>query len=337
MAAASQSACWLISPYPIKVAKAVSAFASTDNTRITLALYQLNDGATTPTDGRLLYRTSKNFEYCGYHRLDIDTPIILRSGQRLAVVSTASHVDDDGTRLYDAGYAIGYSKEFIDEQNQGKTEDSMYPFYSKGVVNEGESFLYKDGTWQDWTVGKAREEAANYRTEIDTFGIKAYTVAAEVQDVSVAYHSHVQDQGWEQQWYHDGDQSGTTGQSKRIEALEMELENAPFDGSIEYRSHVQGIGWEQSWVADGTTSGTSGQSKRVEALQVRLTGDMADRYSVWYRVHSQNQGWLGWTQDGEDAGTSGMSLRAEAISVQILPQGQEPRDYDASMPACVSS
>ena len=32
-----------------------------------------------------------------------------------------------------------------------------------------------------------------------------------------------------------------------------------------------------------------------------------------------------------------MSLRAEAISVQILPQGQEPRDYDASMPACVSS
>ncbi len=313
--------------------KAVSAFAPIENTRITFALYQLNDGATSPTDGRLLYRVSKNFEYCGYHRLDIDTPIVLRSGQRLAVVSTASHVGDDGRRLYDAGYAIGYSKELIDEQNAGKPEGKMYPFYSKGVVNEGESFLYKNGAWQDWTVEKARAEAADYRVEIDNFGIKAYTVAAEVHDATVAYHSHVQSYGWEQQWYHDGDQSGTTGQSKRVEAIEMKLENAPFNGSIEYRSHVQGIGWEQSWAADGGTSGTIGKGKRVEALQVRLTGDMADRYSVWYRVHSQRSGWLGWAKDGEAAGTAGLSRRIEAYQVQVLPAGEQPADYDAAQPA----
>ena len=306
--------------------KAVSAFAPIENTRITFALYQLNDGATSPTDGRLLYRVSKNFEYCGYHRLDIDTPIVLRSGQRLAVVSTASHVGDNGGRLYDAGYAIGYSKEFIDEQNAGKPAEKMFPFYSKGVVNEGESFLYKNGAWQDWTVEKARAEAADYRVEIDNFGIKAYTVAAEVQDASVAYRSHVQSHGWEQQWYHDGDQSGTTGQAKRLEAIEMKLENAPFDGSIEYRGHVQRKGW-MDWAKDGATCGTTGEAKRLEALQVRLTGDMADRYSVWYRVHSQTWGWLGWAKDGQAAGTSGQAKRVEAVQVQVLPQGEVPEGY----------
>ena len=308
--------------------KAVSAYAPLENTRITFALYQLNDGATNPTDGQLLYRTSKNFEYCGYHRLDIDIPIILRSGQRLAVVTTASHVGEGGKRLYDAGYAIGVSKEYIDELNVGKSEKEMLPFYSVGVVNEGESFLYKNGAWVDWTGEKAAAEAADYRAEIDNFGIKAYTVAAEVQDVSVAYRSHVQSNGWEQQWYHDGDQSGTTGQAKRLEAVEMKLEGAPFDGSIEYRSHVQGIGWEQSWAADGATSGSTDQSKRIEALQVRLTGDMADRYSVWYRVHSQTFGWLGWAKDGQAAGTAGQSKRVEAVEVQVLPKDQTPADYE---------
>ena len=85
-----------------------------------------------------------------------------------------------------------------------------------------------------------------------------YTVPAEVQDVSVAYHSHVQTYGWEGEWAHNGDQSGTTGQAKRLEAFELKLENAPFNGSIEYRSHVQGIGWEPTWAADGAASGTTG-------------------------------------------------------------------------------
>ena len=74
-------------------------------------------------------------------------------------------------------------------------------------------------------------------------------------------------------------------------------------------------------------------------MRIRLTGEAAQEgnYSVWYRVHSQNQGWLGWAHDGEDAGTEGLSLRAEAIDVQVLPQGQVPAGYDAGKAACVTA
>ena len=90
--------------------------------------------------------------------------------------------------------------------------------------------------------------------------------------------------------------------------------------------------------ADGATAGTTGESRRLEAVCVRLTGEAAQEgnLSVWYRVHSQDRGWLGWAHDGEVAGTTGLSKRAEAIEVQVLPQGQVPRGYDAGKAACVN-
>ena len=90
--------------------------------------------------------------------------------------------------------------------------------------------------------------------------------------------------------------------------------------------------------ANGAQAGTTGQARRLEAVRISLTGEAAKKgnYSVWYRVHSQTFGWLGWTCDGEPAGTTGLAKRAEAIDVQVLPQGQEPRGYDASKAACVN-
>ena len=48
---------------------------------------------------------------------------------------------------------------------------------------------------------------------------------------SVAYHTHVQTYGW-QDWKTDGDSSGTTGESKRLEAIEIRLDSA-YSGGVE--------------------------------------------------------------------------------------------------------
>ena len=79
--------------------------------------------------------------------------------------------------------------------------------------------------------------------------------------------------------------------------------------------------------------------RRLEAVRISLTGDAAKKgnFSAWYRVHSQDYGWLGWAHDGAEAGTSGLAKRAEAIDVQILPQGQVPAGYDAGKAACVTA
>ena len=144
--------------------------------------------------------------------------------------------------------------------------------------------------------------------------IDAYAAAA-----GVTYRSYVQSIGW-QGWKANGALSGTTGQSKRIEAIQLKLKNKPVSGSIVYRSYVQGTGW-QSWKSNGDKSGTTGQSKRIEAIQVKLTQNMAKKYDVYYRVYAQSYGWLGWAKNGQSAGTSGLYRHIESIEVKLVKKG----------------
>jgi uncharacterized protein YjdB len=137
---------------------------------------------------------------------------------------------------------------------------------------------------------------------------------------NVVYKTHVQSYGW-QKWKYNGAVSGTSGKSKRLEAIDIKLSNAQYSGGITYRTHIQGIGWEKTWKSNGQMSGTSGKSKRLEAIQIKLTGEMAEHYDVYYRVHAQSYGWLAWAKNGEEAGTSGLSKRLEAIQIVLVPKG----------------
>lgn len=139
------------------------------------------------------------------------------------------------------------------------------------------------------------------------------------ETVSSTYRTHVQNIGW-QGWKSDGQMSGTSGQSLRLEGIEIKMNNGGYDLGVEYQTHVQNIGW-QGWKADGETSGTYGQSLRLEAIRIRLTGTAAANYDIYYRVHSQNYGWLDWAKNGGSAGTQGQSLRLEAIEIKVVPKG----------------
>ena len=56
--------------------------------------------------------------------------------------------------------------------------------------------------------------------------IKSY--AATSENVSIVYYSHVQNIGWEQEYSKkDGQLSGTEGKSLRLEAMKINLKNAP--------------------------------------------------------------------------------------------------------------
>lgn len=137
--------------------------------------------------------------------------------------------------------------------------------------------------------------------------------------LDVSSTAHVSNDGW-QGAVKNGNTSGTVGQSKAVEALKLQLQNAPYDGDIEYRSHVSDYGW-QEYVKNGDVSGTTGQAKSVQAIQIRLTGDMAKHYDVFYRAHVQEKGWLGWAKNGQVAGTTGFGLRLEAYQVVLVEKG----------------
>lgn len=145
------------------------------------------------------------------------------------------------------------------------------------------------------------------------------TSTSFVTKPTVTYTTHVQSNGWLSN-VKDGASSGTTGQSKRLEAIKIDLNNAAFSGNIVYSTHVQGIGWVKN-SANGAMNGTQGQSKRLEAIKIDLTGDISKHFDVYYRVHAQDYGWLGWAKNGMKAGTEGLSKRLESIQIKLVPKG----------------
>jgi uncharacterized protein YjdB len=145
------------------------------------------------------------------------------------------------------------------------------------------------------------------------------TSTSFVKKPTVTYSTHVQSKGWLSN-VTNGASSGTTGQSKRLEAIKIDLANTAFSGDIVYSTHIQGTGWVTN-SSNGDISGTVGKSKRMEAIKISLTGDMAKYFDVYYRVHAQSYGWLGWAKNGMKAGTEGLSKRLEAIQIKLVPKG----------------
>ena len=81
---------------------------------------------------------------------------------------------------------------------------------------------------------------------------------------------HVQNTGWTGR-ARDGELAGTTGQSRRLEAVRGSLTgDALMDGhSVWYRVHSQTYGW-LGWAHDGEPAGTAGLAKRAEAIDVQV-------------------------------------------------------------------
>ena len=148
---------------------------------------------------------------------------------------------------------------------------------------------------------------------------------------AIRYKTHVQNIGWQNSDFYDGQLAGTTGRALSIEAIKINVtelgKQNDLTGSIIYEAHVQDIGW-QGEVADGEIAGTTGRNKKIEALKIHLTEQLAERYDVCYRVHSARFGWLDWTKNGEIAGTVGYNAGVEAIEIKLYEKG------DMNLPAC---
>ncbi len=143
----------------------------------------------------------------------------------------------------------------------------------------------------------------------------------------VLYRTHVQSYGW-QDFVSDGMLSGTTGNAKRLEGIEILLEG-DYNLGVKYSTHVEKIGW-QDYVENGGMSGTEGRALRLEAIKIELTGSEADQYDIYYRVHAEKFGWMGWAKNGQAAGTAGYAYRLEAIEINIVEKGENPYPVNVS-------
>lgn len=131
----------------------------------------------------------------------------------------------------------------------------------------------------------------------------------QVQEPSISYQAQIEGIGW-QEWKSNGETAGTTGQSKRLEALAMKMNN--YDNKkLHFRCHLEGYGWTEDRLG-GEVGGSVGDFRRMEAITIKVDGLM-----VRYRVHVADYGWMDWKYNGEIAGTTGESRRIEAIEIHL--------------------
>ena len=232
-----------------------------------------------------------------------------------------SHIQDIGWQGWQSNGAISGTS------GQSKRLEAIQIKLTGELVNKYDIYYRvhaQEFGWLDWAKNGESAGTAGYSYRLEAIEIKLVDKGGKAPGLTekpfkqhyISYSTHVQDIGWQKKVF-DGATSGTTRQSKRLEAIAIALENPLYPGSIQYRGHVQDIGW-QGWQSSGALSGTIGQSKRLEAIQIRLVGEMAYRYDIYYRVHVEDYGWLGWEKNGANAGTIGLSKRLEAIEIKLV-------------------
>ena len=195
-------------------------------------------------------------------------------------------------------------------------------------------------TWKSSNTNVATVDATGLVTAINegtatiTASVLGYSASCTIKVnkpvvpdyANIQYRSYVENNDWENTWRTNGESSGTSGKSLKLEGLQVKLDtNIP--GSVEYSSHVEIYGWENTWRSNGETSGRPWQHLRLEAIRIRLTGEISNRYDIYYRLHVQNIGWLDWACNGKEAGSSGYGYRVEAIEIKLVEKGSPAPGY----------
>ena len=165
------------------------------------------------------------------------------------------------------------------------------------------------------------------------FGINAKTVSTDVdgaiksggtsqaskdQHGDVTYRGWMRDKKWGA-WQCDGAMVGSTGQNRRMEAMQIDADDAP-DVTV----HLKDIG-DKTYknVTKDTLIGTTDQSRRMEAIKI-----VGKKYFYMYRVHQKDLGWSDWANNGEWAGVRGVGKQIEAIEIKIAMFAVTPHVQD---------
>ena len=180
--------------------------------------------------------------------------------------------------------------------------------------------------WLDWSMNGEPAGTNGYDKRLEAIQIAVVKKGTEApgemekpyvtKELEVKYASYISGEDW-QEAVVNGDTSGTTGRSKAIEGIKIQVDGTLYTGTVKYQTYVQNYGWLDE-VNGYEAGGLPGQGKRMEAIKIGLSGDMANKYDIYYRVHAQSYGWLDWSMNGKPAGTNGYDKRLEAIQIVLV-------------------
>ena len=144
-----------------------------------------------------------------------------------------------------------------------------------------------------------------------------------VNDAGMYYRSHVSNMGWLDS-VRDGQQSGTTGNAYKLEALKIK---PPKGMELNVKAHIENVGWKTWKGIDGSENsgtgssshdpiiGSTGKSQGIQAIEIDVVKNPKN-LKVSYRVHVASHGWGPWIPAGYTAGTTGINCPIECIQIK---------------------
>ena len=133
---------------------AVSVVTENPATSIKYEVYILPpETVKSPEEGVLAASGSAKLSYGGFRKFRLDTPVLIRKGQKYAIVVTMT--EEDGKNSVQVPFNFG--------KGSGKA------FYNEGVVNPGESMVCIDGVWSDLTDQETLEKLGMDRAAWDDY------------------------------------------------------------------------------------------------------------------------------------------------------------------------
>ena len=149
----------------------VSCETTYPGTKVINEIYLLADGFQNPTDGKCVATIESTHEFGGYHKVNLETPVIIQKDQSYAIVQT--HITPDGE--YAVNMPTAYSKLLAQVMDM--------PTWTEGVINKNESFVFADGKWSDYSNEAFRDTffgtGSSMMMSFDNFPIKGFCTKKE--------------------------------------------------------------------------------------------------------------------------------------------------------------
>lgn len=172
---------------------------------------------------------------------------------------------DEIAKAYCRAFGIDAKGDAVNPQRPGNAINNAGLYYRAHVANMGWCDSVRDGQ----TAG----------TTGNGYALEALKIKPP-KGMELAVKAHMQGIGWRTWKSIDGSENsgegssthdpiiGTVGESRRLEALEIDVIKNPSKLAVSYRVHVSGYGW-LGWVRAGYTAGTVGIGCAIEAIQIK--------------------------------------------------------------------
>ena len=136
----------------------ISIYTCSDNSTVRVQIY-MDPTEGEPDTGSLVFDRVLSYRFPGAHAIELDRPLKMYEGRLFSIV-----VEE----LNEEHYYV-FSPSVMDDES-----NNTGGIYAVAVVNKGESFLYVDGAWRDWSEAMG-DYTDNYpECVFDNFWMKAY-------------------------------------------------------------------------------------------------------------------------------------------------------------------